>query len=231
MGNRRGELFNSPGMDDLDSRGFIIKHAPTILGFEVISHKMYGIDLRCKDNPEIGVEIEQTPYKIDSNGHDTSWYGDYWAKSNIPNNILSSLGFPTVNVPERKFHFWEEYERDYGNRYNPSHDKNYFIRIATDFSCVIVIPPHIMLDHIKRFHSRFKPKIGFKDPENFWCYKEEDVLTFLLQEDGTLKLKPYIKEEKNESIPKSNLDRLRRNLHSRENQESQNVFSEQIQHK
>lgn len=229
MGNRRGELFNSPGMDDLDSRSFTIKHALVLLGFGVISHKLYGIDLRCEDNPEIGVEIEQTPVKFDNYGNETSWYGDYWARTNIPNNMLSNLGFATVNIPERKFHFWQEYEKDYDNRHNPSFDKNYFIRIATDFSCVIVIPPHVILDLTKRNHSKFKPKIGFKDPENFWCFKEEDVLTFLLHEDGTYKLKPYIKETTNESVYKNYLDRHRRKFHTGKNQESQDLLSEQIQ--
>jgi hypothetical protein len=98
-----------------------------------------------------------------------------------------------------------------------------------DRSCIIVIEPKVILDPTKRHETNFLPTVtSYGRVENFWCFKEEDVKTFLRQGDGTYKLKPYVKEDINESIRKSDLARRARELHSRKNQESENILSGKV---
>jgi hypothetical protein len=211
MGNRRGILKNSPGYFDEDDRKVIMDNAILFFGFEVEStpHKDYDIDLRAKHNPSIGIEGERPRFNC---GY------DWWDSDNLHYSMRSGFPFKTINIAERKHHYFEEFEKDYNNRYNPSYDKNIFVRMTVDRSCVIVITADVILDFEKRFETIFQPTVtSYDKPEKFWCFREEHVKTFLKQNDGTYKLKPYIKEDINESIRKSDLVRRARELHARKN--------------
>lgn len=217
-------LYNSPGYEDKDDRQIVIENAPLFLGFEVIStpEMNYDIDLRRKDDLTVGIDVERPRGKC---GY------DWWGPDNLHYSTLSRLGFKTVNIAYRKHHYWEKYEKRFNNRYNPSYNKNYLVRMTEDRSCVIIISPEVILDETKKHDAYILPSVvSYGEVEHFWCYKEEDVKTFLLQKDGTYKLKPYIKEDINESIRKSNMARRARELHARKNQESEGSLSEQIQH-
>jgi hypothetical protein len=193
----REELQNSPGYDDLNDREFAIKHALTFLGFELVSTPVENcdIDLRCKHDLSIGVDIERA---------NTICGYDWWDSDNLHYSMISGFSFKTINIASRKHHYWEEYNKKTGI-YNPSYNKNYLIRTTFDRSCVMVISANTILDDTKRHESHFIPRrIGYGKLEKFWCFKEEDVKTFLRQEDGTYKLKPYIKKDIDESITRKN---------------------------
>lgn len=215
-------LQNSPGYEDQLDRDLAIKHAMTFYGFELVSTppNEYDIDLRCKNDLSIGVDVERAQDNAVNN---------WWDDDNLHYSTKSNLGKKTVNIAERKFHYWEEYETKFNYRYNPSYNKNYLTRMTYNRKCVIVISPEVILDYTKRLETSFIPKrTGYGKLEKFWCFEEKDVKTFLLQEDGTYKLKPYIKEDINESIRKSDMARHIRELHARKNQESKNILSREV---
>lgn len=219
MSFKKETLHNSPGYFDADDRKIIQDNSLLFFGFEIIStpDENYDIDLRRKDDLTVGIEGERPRHKC---GY------DWWDSDNLHYSMRSGFSFKTINIAERKFHYWEEYEKRFNDRHNPSYNKNYFVRMTESRSCIIVISPDVILDPTKRHETKFQPTVTSYDRiENFWCFKEEDVKTFLLQEDGTYKLKPYVKEDINESIRKSDLARRARELHSRKNQESQVVLS------
>jgi hypothetical protein len=216
------KLLNSPGFEDKDDRQIVIDNDILFFGFKIIStpEMDLDIDLRREDDLSVGIEVERPRGKC---GY------DWWDSNNLHYSTLSRLGFKTVNIAYRKHHYWQEYEERFNNRYNPSFNKNYFVRMTEDRSCIIIISPEVILDLTKRHDAYILPSVvSYGELEYFWCFKEEDVKTFLLQEDGTYKLKPYIKEDINETIRKSNMARRARELHARKNQESKDILSEQV---
>lgn len=222
MGNRRGVLKNSPGFFDDDDRKVLIDNDLLFFGFKIQAtpSKDYDIDLRAVHDSSIGIEGERARGEC---GY------DWWDNDNLHYSMRSGFIFKTINVAERKHHYSEEYEKDFGMRYNPSYNKNTIVRMTKDRSCVVVIPPEVLTNREKRHISKFEPTtISYGIIETFWCFKEEDVKTFLRQKDGTYKLKPYVKEDTNESIRKSDLARRARELHTRKNQESQSILSGEI---
>ncbi len=227
MGNRRGVLKNSPGFFDADDRKVLRDNDLLFFGFKIqeTPSENYDIDLRAVHDPSIGIEGERPRGEC---GY------DWWDNDNLHYSMRSGFSFKTINVAERKFHYWQEYEKDYNNRYNPSYNKNIFVRMTESRSCIIVITAEVILDETKRHETSFTPTIvKYEDKngdlvETFWCFKEEDVKTFLRQSDGTYKLKPYVKEDINESIRKSDLARRARELHTRKNQESQIILSGEV---
>ena len=217
----REELQNSPGYCDEDDRKLAIKHALTFFGSELISTPWENcdIDLRFKNDLSIGVDIERAKLTGE---------GDWWGIDNLHYSTNSGLKYKTINIAARKHHYWEEYNKKTGSYY-PSFNKNYLMRLTTNRGCVVIISPEVILDKTKRQEVMFTPKeTGYGKPEKFWCFEEKDVKTFLLQEDGSFKLKPYIKEDTNEFIRKSNMARHIREFHTRKNKTSQNILSGEV---
>ena len=215
------ELFFSPGFNDIDSREFLIKNVPNLLNINLTSNSKYDkVDTRSIDNSSIGIEVEKVPHKVDYRGHDTSWYGNWFDDTNIHNNRLSGLEFGTMNIPERKFPIWPE-----------STDKYIiFSRISTDLKSVCFIMPEIIMDSTKKHLSLFTPKIGYGEPEYFWCFEEKDVLQFIENDNGIfVPIPPNLNRKNDEqSIRKSNLARRAREFHTRKNQESQSILSGEV---
>jgi hypothetical protein len=222
MGYKKEILQNSPGFFDEDDRKILIDNDILFFGFKIEStpSEDCDIDLRAVHDSSIGIEGERPRFEC---GY------DWWDVNNLHYSMRSGFSFKTINIAERKHHYWEEYEKKYNNRYNPSYNKNYFVRMTMDRSCIIIISPDVILDLLKRHETSFLPTVtSYGRLENFWCFKEEDVKTFLRQKDGTYKLKPYVKEDTNESIRKSDLARRARELHTRKNQESQSILSGEV---
>lgn len=164
--------------DDTETREKIIIFAKEVLGLNVKSNeKSKEIDLIGIDDPEFGIEVERG-----------GWFGDFW--ENKVYSTISNLGFPTVNLPQRKEKYWSEYFTRYRKEvYNPGHNKNLFIRTNKDYTQIIVIYPDVIKN--KFIRSQFIPgRITTGKVENWLSFREEDVDTYNLEENR------YILKEK-----------------------------------
>ena len=118
MSYKKEILQNSPGFFDADDRKIIMDNSMLFFGFEVIStpDEDYDIDLRRKDDLTVGIEGERPRFEC---GY------DWWDENNLHYSMKSGFPFKTINIAERKHHYWEEYEKKYNN--NRTTTKTYFI--------------------------------------------------------------------------------------------------------
>lgn len=174
------KLKGKTSYDDTESREKIIIFAKEVLGLNVKSNEIEKeIDLIGVDDPDFGIEVEKG-----------GWVGDFW--KNKVYSLISNLGYPTVNIPQRKEKYWKEY---YPIKkkiiHNPGWNKNLFIRTNSDFSQIIVIYPEII--QTKAVRSEFTPgRITTGKLEKWLSFREEDVNTYNLIENT------YILKNKNE---------------------------------
>lgn len=165
------KLKGKTSYDDTESREKIIVFAKEVLNINVNSNTTEKeIDLIGIDDPEFGIEVEKG-----------GWTGNFW--ENKVYSTISNLGFPTVNIPQRKEKYWNEYNLYKKEMvYNPGWNKNLFIRTNKDFSQIIVIYPETIKN--KFIRSEFTPgRITTGSPEKWLSFRQEDVDTYNLEEN------------------------------------------------
>jgi hypothetical protein len=154
--------------DDTLVRDSVIKFLKEKLEIDAISNKKRGkIDLLVKDQKDFGIEVEH--------GH---WTGDFW--ENEYYNSISNLGYPTVNITQRKEKYWlsENFNRKGEPIPNKSYKNNIFVRTNNDFTQFIVIRPEVIRsDKMKR--SRFQP-FNSLEIEDWLSFQRKDVETYNL---------------------------------------------------
>lgn len=134
-------------------------------------HEMKVIDLTGTTEVDLGVEVEGG-----------GWSGSFW--DNKTYSYLSGHEFQTVNIPIRKEKYWmEHYIRYNKERYNPSFDKNIFVRSNKDFTQMILIRPETIRDESKLVRSKFIPN-NSNEMEDWLSFRKEHVETYNLI-DGT----------------------------------------------
>jgi hypothetical protein len=157
-------FISKKNLDDTLVRNEVIKFAQQVLGLKLISNPAYNkIDLICKKISDMGVEVEHG-----------KWSGDYWKNDSY--SLISNLGFRTLNIPKRKHKYWSEFNND---KYNPSHDKNLFIRTNKDFTQFLIVEPQVVKDSKKLYECKFQPN-NSDCVEDWLSFKKKDVITYNL---------------------------------------------------
>lgn len=175
-------LLKKESYDDKVVKQGVIELAPNlpILGFELIENDNpedwvmkkglltnIGIDLKKKGDSTIGVEVERG-----------GWVHNFWDDGFY--EIVLEYGFPTLNMPDRKEKYWEEFCDWFKNgeiKHNLSFNKNIFVRTNYFLTQVIVVLPDVIRDPSKVYRKRHKvTNNGY--PENWLSWKREHVLTY-----------------------------------------------------
>ncbi len=157
-------FISKKNLDDTLVRNEVIKFAKQVLGLNLISNSAYNkIDLLNKKEKNMGVEVEHG-----------KWSGDFW--KNDAYSLISNLGFRTLNIPKRKHKYWLEY---YNDKFNPSHDKNLYVRTNKDFTQFLIVEPHVIKDPKKIYECKFQPN-NSDCIEEWLSLKKKDVRTYNL---------------------------------------------------
>jgi len=174
----RRQLLNE-SFDDFEVKNKIIEISMDLLGFNTkINYENDGkdIDLLSVDDDLIGVEVERGGFVHDF------WTDNYY-------ELVSKMGYPTVNIPDRKEKHWLEYHDIFESgvkTYNPRYNKNIFVRTNFFFTQFIVIRPEIIVDKTKCVKTRVKVRNNIKE-EGWLTFKKDYVETYNLI-DGKLYL-------------------------------------------
>lgn len=190
--------------DDIEVKNNVQKVSKELLGFETrINYDNDGkdIDLISVDDELVAVEVERGGFVYDL------WTDDHY-------EFVLNLGFPTVNMPDRKEKYWMEYYDLFENgnvTYNPRFNKNIFVRTNYFFNQFIVIRPETIMDEMKKIRSRVKVRNNRKI-EGWLSFRKEDVETYnmidgklYLDTDPLGKLPPITREQKKELEKKKKL--------------------------
>lgn len=163
-----------------------------------------GIDLTRKDDPTIGIEVE--------NG---KWENDFWANGYY--EYVLDYGFPTLNMPDRKERYWEEYYDWYDNgnvKHNPNFYKNAYARANTDLTQIIFVFSDVICDPTKVLRKRYQVRRSLS-PENWLSWRREHVITlnkvngkWLLDTEAGGEYQ-YKTEEEIKKIEQNKLDRIK----------------------
>jgi len=182
--NLKNESF-----DDNDVKNKILEISKDLLGFETKINNEddgKGIDLVAVHDELIGIEVERGGFVHDL--WEDKQYG--W---------LSGFEHPTVNIPDRKIKYWMEYYDFFQNgniTYNPSYDKNIFVRTNFFFTQFIVIRPETIRDSNKAIYKRFKASNNSKE-EGWLTFRKNYVETYNII-DGKI----VLETEFNGKLPK-----------------------------
>ena len=166
--------------DDREVKNEIIKVSEKLLGFQVKRNDIndieaeYGIDLISVNDPTLGVEVERGGPVY---GH---WDDDWF------NNIFK-FPFKTLNMPDRKEHFWvEKYRRHdkYGNYIDKEEVdnsvgclKNIFVRTDWFFNQYNVVFASVIRDPEQTFRKRGKVSNN-TIPEGWLLFPRISVVVF-----------------------------------------------------
>lgn len=151
--------------DDTAVRHFVKKIFESDFNIKLKDGKYKKIDLVCEDNPHMGVEVERG-----------GWEGDFW--SNEKYCMITKSGFPTINIPQRKEHYWKDIN---GGKKNLSALNNIFVRTNRDFSQFIIVRPEVIRDLKKMVRTMFIPSNNKnKSYEEFMSFRREDTETYNL---------------------------------------------------
>lgn len=178
--------------DDRKVKEKVIEKALELVGFELqlnnrnLIESTFGIDLISVENPMIGVEVERGGPVY---GH---WEDSYYStvlqyeNPNYPEKSLKQF-LSTINRPDRKDYMWKEYYQrwnyEYGYWidkelvYNPSFDKNIFIRSDYFFHQFIVVLPEVNLNKSITLSKEKKVQNNTR-PEIWRSWEKKHVLTF-----------------------------------------------------
>ena len=193
-----------------------------IFNYSLMSNpNVMGIDLLHK-NRRGGIELEWGQWK----GHYLKQMFESFNYFTIDNMTFQAPGRkekyfrPKLNLISRKGKPYTHYEPDY--------QFNLFVRFNRDFTQFWCINTEMFLRENALVRGRWKTHtVTTGDIEDWLCFFRENVEIYNLI-DGE-----WIKEDTeyiiNHDSYKSYVDRYRREFHSRKNQESQNLLSEQIQ--
>lgn len=160
----RRKVHNTGGFDDNESRKVAIEFFKEVYNFDLISNPISKkIDLVARDR-SFGVEIERMKKDVIN----------FWYKINSGRNMLSGMGYPTVNMPWwRKWKYWNK-------GLDPNWNKNIYARVTSDYLCMIVVPPEVILDDTKAIDKKFRAyDTTTGDLEDWKVFRREDVLTYV----------------------------------------------------
>jgi len=164
-------FLTNASYDDYVVKTKIVEVSEEILGFKTkINEKEKDIDLISLHDPNLRIEVERG-----------GWFGDFWSDPYYSN--LSSLGFQTLNMPDRKLRYWMEYyyqsKMSTELTYNSGWEKTIFVRTNWDFTQINIVNPETILNPTKSHRCRFKAKNN-ENEEGWVSFKREDVKTLNL---------------------------------------------------
>ncbi|MHA1169874.1 MAG: hypothetical protein ACTSRU_18755 [Candidatus Hodarchaeales archaeon] len=167
--------------DDREVKAAVRKVAEQIpeIGFPLVLNHInpqWGIDLLAEHDETIGVEVERGG----------PVYG-HWIDAKYP--WVSRYDFKTLNMPDRKIHYWEEYfkwKAWLDEVHNPSYMKNLFVRTDYFFNQFCVVGFDTINNPEKSLRKRYKVSNNSRI-EGWVNWKYENVKTFN-RIDGTIVL-------------------------------------------
>jgi hypothetical protein len=205
--------------DDSTLRNLFIDFSEKTWGIEFINGTIYGIDLINANDTTFGAE-----------GEDASYEGDRWTGSQ---RDIFNLGFNTLNVQNRKWHFWGlgglskiNIEKNKYLETHPGFEKNIYFRVNKDKDQIITVDAEV-IRNLEKIHILFNRTVSnAHGPEDWICVPQELCQTYNKQPNGLFLLNgPYCgksheerKKEKDEKfknrIKGLALERKNRNLNN-----------------
>lgn len=165
------------------------------IGFPLVLNHInpkWGIDLLAEHDETIGIEVERGGPVY-----------DHWIDVKYP--WVSKYDFKTLNMPDRKIHYWEEYFKWkpwLEEVHNPSYMKNVFVRTDYFFNQFCVVTYDVINDPEKSLRKRYKVSNNSKI-EGWVNWKYENVKTYnridgglILETDDPATHLPPISDEK-----------------------------------
>ena len=167
--------------DDSRMRAMGIKFFEEAKGLKFKDGTPMGIDLILKSNPNIGAE-----------GENAGWCGDRWEGRQAD---LFNKGFNTLNIQDRKWHYWNLQEwsdkpkaKQWWGKHDPGWEDNYYFRINTQEDQICVVDGKTIHDR-KKTEVVPNEKVGNSwKPEDWLCVRQEYVETWNLQPNGLWEL-------------------------------------------
>jgi len=158
--------------DDREVKAAVREVAEQIpeIGFPLVLNHLnpkWGIDLLAEHDETIGVEVERGGPVY-----------DHWIDVKYP--WVSKYDFKTLNMPDRKIHYWEEYYKPkpwLDEVHNPSYKKNIFVRTDYFFNQFCVVTYEVINDPEKSLRKRYKVSNNSKE-EGWINWRYVDVKTY-----------------------------------------------------
>ncbi len=177
--NKKGEVISS--YDDSELREIAKLALFLIFGVVYEDGDFMKIDLVQKENRKVGAE-----------GEDTSYDGDKWVSGQ--NDVLH-LGYDNQVIEHRKWHYWnlqhlsnKAKARYWWGKFDEGWMENIYFRLNRQGDQLIIILASTILDPEKRRIEKNRMVSTSREPEDWFVFKREDVLTYNKQPDGSWEL-------------------------------------------
>lgn len=163
--------------DDALMRNIGITVFDQAFGMKFKSGTETGIDLVLIDDPSVGAE-----------GEDGSWDGDRWVGGQ---KDIFNLGVGTLNIQDRKWHFWNLQElsekpgaKRFWGKVTSGWNKNFYFRLNRQGDQMCIVDAETILDDNKRLFALNRKVSNNDEAEDWICIPEEYVKTYNLQPSG-----------------------------------------------
>ena len=164
--------------DDSRMRAIGIEFFEQVKGLKFKNGTEMGIDLILIDNPIVGAE-----------GENASWCGNRWIGHQAD---LFKLGVNTLNIQDRKWHYWNlqelsltEKAKYWYGKFDQGWNQNLYFRLNNQEDQMCIVTAETILDDKKRIFVMNRSVHNNPNKLEDWlCVKEEFVETYNKQPDG-----------------------------------------------